>query len=232
MKSLFINVCVFLGAALITPLGVSAQSGLGDLLNKIGSHNQSSSTATENQTVTSDLGSALGGLLGGVLNLNSELTVADLQGTWQYAAPACKFQSENFLKSAGGAVVSSQIANKLAPYYEKLGFSASKYSYTFDTNGGFTMNFGKIPLKGSVSKAEKEDYFQMEFVKLGSYALATTPVYIEVSGNKMLMLYEVDKFIDMFRSLVGQLGITTLDSIFSLLDGYDGVLIGFELTKG
>ena len=48
---------------------------------------------------------------------------------------------------------------------------------------------------------------------------------------KLLLLYEIDKFIDLFRSVVGQLGITTLDSIFSLLDEYDGILIGFELTK-
>lgn len=229
MKS-SLKVCLFLGLTLITPMSICAQSGLGDLLNKIGNRDQSTTTSGS-QSITSGIGSAIGGLLGGVLDLNEELTVADLQGTWQYAAPACKFKSENFLKSAGGAIVASQISDKLAPYYEKLGFSASTFGYTFDENGSFTMTFGKVPLKGTVSKAEKEDYFQMEFVKVGSYALATTPVYIEVSGNKMLLLYEIDKFIDLFRSVVGQLGITTLDSIFSLLDEYDGILIGFELTK-
>ncbi len=257
MKLLSIKVCMLLGFALMTSECLYAQnSGLGDLLNKIGNRTPSSTTNTEDEPVqqesglgalfnklggnsnasesssdVSAIGSALGGLLGGVLNLNGELTVTDMQGTWRYAAPSCKFQSEDFLKSAGGAVVATSIANKLAPYYEKLGFSSSSYSYTFDEKGDFSMTFGKIPLQGSISKAEKDAYFQMEFIKLGNYALAKTPVYVEISGNKMLMLYEIDKFIEMFKSVIGNLGISTLDSIFSLLDGYDGILVGFEMEK-
>lgn len=230
MKSFITKTCIALCTTLVVSCTTTAQtsSGLGSLLNQLGGSATSSATSSDNSSAVS---SAIGSLLSGVLNLNKELTVADLQGTWAYSAPSCKFQSENLLKKAGGAVVASQLSSKLDTYYQKLGFTSSRYSYTFDSEGSFTMNYGKLPLKGSVSKSEKADYFQFEFVKLGSYALATTPAYIEISGNTMQLLYEADKFIALFRSLAGTLGISTLDSIFSLLDGYDGVLIGFELTK-
>lgn len=231
MKSLIKKTCIVLCTALIVSCTTTAQksSGLGSLLNQLGGG--SSTSATSPSDNNGGIASALGGLLNGVLNLNKELTVADLEGTWTYAAPSCKFQSENFLKQAGGAVVASQLSAKLDTYYKKLGFTSSRFSYVFDNEGNFTMNYGKLPLKGSVSKADKKDYFQFEFIKIGSYALATTPAFVEISGNKMVLLYEADKFIALFRSLAGKLGISTLDSIFSLLDGYDGVLIGFELTK-
>ncbi len=230
MKSIVTKAFMLSCAVMFTSYTATAQAGLGDLLNKLGGGSTSTNTQTES-SVTDGLGAALGDILGGVLNLNTELTVADLEGTWAYSAPACKFQSEDFLKSAGGAVVASQISEKLAGYYQKLGFTSSRYSYVFDAEGKFTMNYGKIPLMGEVTKSDRERFFEFEFVKLGTYALATTPAYIEIQGNKMLLLYEVDKLIAMLRSLVGKLGVTTLDSIFKLLDGYDGVLIGFELEK-
>lgn len=231
MKSFIKKTCIVLCTALVVSCTTTAQnnSGLGDLLNQLGGKSGSSATPSSNSNT--DVASALGGLLSGVLDLNKELTVADLEGTWVYAAPSCKFLSENFLKQAGGDVVASQLSAKLDTYYKKLGFTSSRFSYVFDNEGNFTMNYGMLPLKGTVSKAEKKDYFQFEFIKLGSYALATTPAFVEISGNKMVLLYEADKFIALFRSLAGKLGISTLDTIFSLLDGYDGVLIGFELTK-
>ena len=230
MKSFIAKACIILCTVWGVSCTTNAQStsGLGNLLNQLGGNGNTSATSSDNNN---GVASTLGSLLSGVLNLNKELTVADLEGTWSYSAPSCKFQSENFLKQAGGAVVASQLSSKLDTYYQKLGFTSSRFSYVFDSEGNFTMNYGKLPLKGTVSKAEKTDYFQFEFLKLGSYALATTPAYVEISGNKMVLLYEADKFIALFRSLAGTLGISALDSIFSLLDGYDGVLIGFELTK-
>lgn len=201
-------------------------SRLGDLLNKVG-NNQSNTTDTGSDALSSTIGSILGSVIGG----NRELSVADLKGEWQYAAPACKFKSADFLKSAGGDVVASQISQKLAPSYEKLGFKATTFGVKFEETGKYTITYGQIPLTGQAVKAEENGYFNFEFLKLGTVALATTPTYIEIVGDKMVLLYEIDKFITLFRDVVGKLGITTLDSIFALLDSYDGVLIGFEMAR-
>ena len=53
--------------------------GLGDILN----------SSTVNKVVSAIAGT------------DASLTVADLAGTWKYSAPACKFESSDFLKSAG-----------------------------------------------------------------------------------------------------------------------------------
>ena len=208
--------------------GTSSSSGIGSLLNMLGG----SSTSSDNtSTGTGDaITSALGSILGSVVAANTELTVASLEGTWVYTAPACKFKSEDLLKSAGGDVAASQISQQLAPTYAKLGFN-EQYNYVFDAEGGFVMTVKKLPISGTAAKAAEKGYFTFEFVKLGTYALATTPVYVEVVGDKMLLLFEADKFIAMFKSVVGKLGITTLNSVFDLVESYDGVLIGFELTK-
>ena len=41
----------------------------------------------------------------------------------------------------------------------------------------------------------------------------------------------MDKFVALFRSVVSKLGITTLNTVFELVDNYDGVLVGFEMKK-
>ena len=66
---------------------------------------------------------ALSGLKGMVEGLisKSNLSEADLVGSWQYSAPAVAFQSDNLLQKAGGAAAAGVITEKLAPYYSKAG---------------------------------------------------------------------------------------------------------------
>ena len=61
---------------------------------------------------------ALSGLKGMVEGLisKSNLSEADLVGSWQYSAPAVAFQSDNLLQKAGGAAAAGVITEKLAPY--------------------------------------------------------------------------------------------------------------------
>lgn len=177
------------------------------------------------------LGSIIGDIISSAITANQDLTVADLEGKWVYAAPACKFKSQDFLMSAGGEVAASQISEKLAPTYTRLGFTPEKYGVQFDDKGNYIMTFGQLPISGAATKSEEKGYFTFEFIKLGTYALATTPTYIEVLGNKMVILYEADKFVALFSSVVSKLGIKTLDTVVELVNSYDGVLIGFELNR-
>ena len=210
-----------------TTTTTTSSNPLGGLLNSLGGGSSSNSSTSS----SSGLGDILGGIISNVITANQDLTVADLQGNWAYAAPSCKFTSEDFLMSAGGEVVASQISDKLTPIYGKLGFTPEKYRLEFDGEGKYTMTFGQLPISGEATKGEAKGYFTFEFIKLGEYALATTPTYIEVLGDKMVLLYEADKFIDLFSSVVSKLGISSLNTIVELVNSYDGVLIGFELNK-
>lgn len=243
MKSIlrtFIIVCISMST-----ITASAQfSGLGSLLG--GNRNDTTATNSTGSDLSDILGSvgigsdaldgagdalgSIGDIIEGVVG-GCEITLADIEGTWRYQAPACKFLSEDFLMSAGGEVVATQVVDKATPIYQKLGFSSGSFNFVFDNEGGYVMNYKKIPLTGSITMTEEKGMFDFEFVKVGKYTLATTPAYIELRGNKMLLLFEADKFINLFRTLVGYIGVDSLDSIFELVDNYDGILVGFELTK-
>ena len=101
--------------------------GLGDILN----------SSTVNKVVSAIAGT------------DASLTVADLAGTWKYSAPACKFESSDFLKSAGGEVVAASLKTKLATYYTKAGITPSRVSFAFaDTT--FVMKYGNAKLNGHI----------------------------------------------------------------------------------
>ena len=203
----------------------SNQSGsaLSGLLNAIGGNSANGSEDA--------ISSAISNIIGNVIASNTQLTVANLEGTWNYVAPACKFLSEDFLKSAGGEVVASQLSEKIAPYYSKIGINTESFNFKFDAEGAFVMTFNKLPLSGTASQTEENAVFNLEFIKIGTTALATTPAYFEVVGDKMVVLFEIEKFVNLFRSVVNKLGINSLNTVFELVDSYDGILIGFELKK-
>ena len=77
--------------------------GLGDILN----------SSTVNKVVSAIAGT------------DASLTVADLAGTWKYSAPACKFESSDFLKSAGrGCIFENKVGDLLykGRYHAFAGF--------------------------------------------------------------------------------------------------------------
>lgn len=120
--------------------------GLGDILN----------SSTVNKVVSAIAGT------------DASLTVADLAGTWKYSAPACKFESSDFLKSAGGEVVAASLKTKLATYYTKAGITPSRVSFAFaDTT--FVMKYGNAKLNGHIVKDEESGRFVVTFTAVGGY---------------------------------------------------------------
>lgn len=198
----FLGLCLFGSSA-------QAQFSLGDLLN--------SSTVDK--------------VVGALTNKDATLTVADLAGTWRYSAPACKFESDDLLKSAGGEVVASTLKDKLATYYEKAGITSSRVSFSFaDTT--MVLNYGSAKLNGYVVKDEPSGKFVVTFTLVGGHIpVMVMDADITKSGNTMEILFNVDKLVDVLVSISSKTQSSTLQTISNLLSEYDGVLMGFELTK-
>ena len=108
MKKLVITFFVFGLCSWYAPFSASSQISLKDLF--------SSSSIEE----------AVGSILGG-----QSLTAEALNGTWKYSKPACEFKSDDLLKKAGGALAASQIEDKLAEIYTKVGIT-EEMKYTFN----------------------------------------------------------------------------------------------------
>ena len=170
--------------------------GLGDILN----------SSTVNKVVSAIAGT------------DASLTVADLAGTWKYSAPACKFESSDFLKSAGGEVVAASLKTKLATYYTKAGITPSRVSFAFaDTT--FVMK-------------EESGRFVVTFTAVGGYIpIMVMDAVINKNGNTLEMLFDVDRFVKVLTTIASKSQSSTLKSVGGLLDEYEGVLMGFELVK-
>lgn len=199
---------ILLGLSAFTSVA-KAQFSLGDLLN----------SSTVNKVVSTITG-----------NENS-LTVADLAGTWTYSSPACKFESDDLLKSAGGEVVASQLKDKLATYYEKAGITPSRVSFSF-ADSTVVMTYGSAKLNGYVTKNEESGKFKMTFTLVGGHIpVMETDPEITKNGNTMEILFDVEKLVNVMISIASKTQSSTLQTIGNLLSEYDGVLMGFELTK-
>lgn len=166
-----------------------------------------------------------------ITNKDATLTVADLAGTWRYSAPACKFESDDLLKSAGGEVVASTLKDKLATYYEKAGITSSRVSFSFaDTT--MVMTYGSAKLNGYVVKDEPSGKFVVTFTLVGGHIpVMVMDAEITKSGNTMEILFDVEKLVNVMTTIASKTQSSTLQTISNLLSEYDGVLMGFELTK-
>ena len=91
-------------------------------------------------TSCGNMGQALGAMTNGTGVVNAITSVIGLDkvkaqnliATWNYAGPGCAFTSENLLAKAGGEVAAVQIEEKLLPYYQQVGLSASNTYITFN----------------------------------------------------------------------------------------------------
>lgn len=172
----------------------------------------------------------LGSLIGGIANLlgKTDVSLADLQGTWGYSKPAVAFKSDNLLKKAGGAAAAEVIEGKLAPYYEKAGIAAMKLTIAADST--FTMKIKTVALKGTLSK-DTDGNFIFQFKALGKVNIGHATSVITKTGNNITVTFDASKLITLVSKIASVTGNSTIKSVSSLLSSYDGLNAGFELKK-
>lgn len=183
--------------------------------------------ATENYADDNSDGilGALGSFIGN-MTANKNFTVDDIVGQWSYTAPAVSFKSENTLKNVGGAAAATAVENKLAPYYKTLGFTRTTLTIAKDHT--FSMKMGIIPLKGTVAKTD-DGRLEFTFTGITGRSLGKVDAVATKSGSSLNLTFDATKFIKVLTSVAGKLNISTLNTLASLLNGYDGIYMGFRL---
>ncbi len=162
----------------------------------------------------------------------NRLTGATLPGTWQYSAPACQFESDDLLKKAGGSLVSSQIENKLADYYAKVGIQSGSFCFVFAADSTFSITSGLRTLSGVYTLDEEAQTLALAVtVAHTGIRLATLNTHVSLSGDKLSILFDADKILNLITLLANASGSSTLQAIGSLSGQYDGMRLGFELKK-
>ena len=157
---------------------------------------------------------------------------SDLQGNWNYVEPACKMTSDDKLKEVGGTLMSSALEKKITTVYTKAGIVPGKFSYTFNSDSTFTNVIGKKTLKGTYSLDEKNKVLVLSYKLGNAFTVKRTEVQLAKSGEQMSRLFNVDglmKFVKVLSSMMKKSDSSS--SLSSLLEGYDGMLLGFEMKK-
>ena len=147
--------------------------------------------------------------------------------TWKYSKPGCAFTSENLLAKAGGEIAASKIEEDLSKYYSKFGFSKSNTYFTFKTDGTFAAKIDGKSWNGTYTFDEKTHAIQLKGLLLSASGFATR------TANGISLLFEQKKLLTLVKTLskLNFTGSTTMSAVSSIVDNYDGVRVGFEMTK-
>ena len=184
----------------------------------------SSATAATAATTTS-IGSIISGLLNYVIG-SGTFSKADLCAhTWKYSKPGCAFTSENLLAKAGGEIAASKVEEKLSTYYNKFGFSSSNTQFTFTTDGNFSAQIDGKSWQGSYTFDEKTHAIQLKGLLLSASGYATK------TTNGISLLFDQKKLLNLIKMLSAFKGSSTLSAVGTIANSYDGMRVGFEMTK-
>lgn len=211
-------ICVIMALAL-----TFGQAGAFDLKDLFGKSNTTTESSADDNS--DGILGALGSFIGN-MTANKNFTVDDIAGQWSYSSPAVSFKSENALKNVGGAAAATAVENKLAPYYKTLGFTRTTLTIAKDHT--FTMKMGIIPLKGTVEKTE-DGRLEFTFTGITGRSIGKVDAVATKSGSTLNLTFDATKFINILTSVAGKLNISTLNTLASLLNGYDGIYMGFRL---
>ena len=206
------------------------------------------SNAATSTSATSNAGSAVAGILGAVLGGNSNSSSSagssiingilnnvigsgtfskqDLCAhTWKYSKPGCAFTSENLLAKAGGEIAANKVEEKLSEYYSKFGFSGSNTYFTFKTDGTFAAKIDGKSWQGNYTFDEKTHAIQMKglLLSMSGYATKTT--------NGISLLFDQTKLLNLIKTMGALKGSSTLSAIGTIANNYDGMRVGFEMSK-
>lgn len=206
------------------------------------------SNAAASTSATGNAGSAIAGILGAVMGGNSNSSSSagssiingilnnvigsgtfskqDLCAhTWKYSKPGCAFTSENLLAKAGGEIAANKVEEKLGEYYSKFGFSGSNTYFTFKTDGTFAAKIDGRSWQGNYTFDEKTHAIHMKGLILSMSGYATK------TANGISLLFDQKKLLNLIKTIGSLKGNSTLSALGTIANNYDGMRVGFEMTK-
>ena len=171
--------------------------------------------------------SALGSVLTNLLGGSSAVTASDLQGTWTYRKADCVFETQNLLLKAGGEMAATKIESQLESQLGKVGITPGACSFTFNSDGTYVATIGQYNLTGNYTLNTKSNTLTMTYLA----GIGRISPKVVKTGASISLLFEGDKLLSMVQK-VGKLSSnSTVSSLSTLINSYDGMLVGMQLSK-
>lgn len=157
-----------------------------------------------------------------------KLTSVAMIGSWNYSQPGIKLSSSDTLSELAAAAATSTIQAQLDTYYQKVGIKAGACSFTFNQDGTFSSTFGQKTASGTYTFDTESSQLLLNY-QTGLLKLGAIPAYAYMNGDKLQVVFPVDKLVGLLVSLGSKSA--KLAPITSLLQKYDSIKIGFEFSK-
>ena len=173
-----------------------------------------------------DIQSILSGIAQKVIG-DKTTTATSILGTWKYVKPDCQFQGDNLLTNAGGEVAATKVEENLESVMNKAGIN--NIQFTFSENGKFSYTIKKKKANGTYVFDAEAKTVTMKLDKLNLNVTA----HIITLGNNMSFVFNADKLMFVLKTITGAAAKvnSTASTINSLAENFDGLMLGFEMTK-
>ncbi|MBQ5827430.1 MAG: DUF4923 family protein [Bacteroidales bacterium] len=161
-----------------------------------------------------------------------------IEGTWTYSQPEVQFKSDNLLAQAGGAAATTKVENTLKKLYDKIGINKS-LSYTFSSDSTFTQTI-KIgssvkTLKGTYTLDKENKVITLQYAALGKIGLGKINAIYANTGTSLALLFDASQMLSFTKKVLAALssvsGVASISTITALIQNYDGMLLGYKMTK-
>ena len=229
MKKILLSLVLMIGVA----AGASAQSWK-DLLGKAASEVASGVSSTAG-------GSAVTNILGTLLGNSLTLSYDALEGTWSYEGVACVLESENALSNIGGSVVTGTLETKLDDMLAKIGVAKGNCSFTFAKDGTCVINVGGYDLNGKYELDVEEKVIVFTFM----YDQLPIKTYVSYEIQSLNIVFKADRLLSFIKNVASKLSqgsnggqngqlqaaMQAVGAMGTLLQNYDGMMLGAKLSK-
>ena len=179
------------------------------------------------QSLKDILKSAASGVANSVTSATTKLDLTS--NTWTYTGVGVTLESDNTLSNLAGTAAVGAVESKIDEELAKVGIKSGAFVFNFATDGTFTMAFNKRTINGTYTQDSKS--IVLNFGKtLKSFTLNGT-VTATTAGCKMV--FPAKKFLSFVKTILKVAGTksTTASTLDSLLDNYDSMQLGFQLSK-
>lgn len=169
-------------------------------------------------------GKTLSGIADAVAGTST--TSLDITGNWKYKGTSCALQSEDVVKKIGAAVATSALEKKMNTQCAKIGIKAGACNFIFNTDGSFITTVGKKSYSGTYTFDKSTGSMVLSYLQLMN--LNAT---VATSGSDISLLFEANKLLKLLSYLSKTNTKSSIKTISSMLNQYDGAKVGFKLGR-
>lgn len=155
----------------------------------------------------------------------------NIEGNWEFSGSAVKFTGDNVLMNAASELAAGKVEDQLNEYLQKVGIRQGLFSYVFNPDGTFTTTFSKMNFSGQYTFSQEEGTIELDYGKNEKLKGVSLKTDVSVSLNSMQLLFNADKLLDFISKITSTVGDSKIGALASLIDQYDGLKIGFELSR-